>query len=170
MIKKAALNHIRILLEPKKEFSRLKKRTLETIVGDYFIMLLSVSALSGLFNFCMVFINAFYLDFFLNAEANYWAISNYFFGKAISIVFLYLFVGSFIIFCISMILRLFVKGMKYTELLKVIMCSASPLLLLSWIPQSFLILTVWSIALFILGVRIQKGSRKIAKDSILYRD
>ena len=169
MIKKAIKNAVNILLNPEKEFARIEKRTLETIVGDYFILLLLVGLIAGLANFIVIFINALYLDFFRSASVNYLRLTNYFFGEITAIIFVYLFIGSFMMFFLSIILKAIFR-IKYTQLLKIQIYALSPFLLFSWIPLSPFPLTIWSVFLLLAGIKMQKKPKKLNKNSIKNRD
>jgi hypothetical protein len=132
-------------------------------------MLLCTAVLAGVVGFIAYFSRAVYLDTFLNADVQYIRLLNYSIGRVVSIVFFYIFAGVFILAIISWILKMFVK-MKYTELLKIIFYSLSPVLLFSWIPLSPYPLLIWTAVLFYIGVSIKRVDTKIKKDSIQQRD
>ena len=170
MIIRAIKEFFSVLVNPEKAFFSLKKKTLEDVVRDYFIILLIAGLVTGIVQFIVAYINAFYLDIFFSTNINYWQLSNFFFGRATSIIFLYLFIGVFIIFFLSIILKAPFRRIKYTLLLKILFYSLAPLLLFSWIPLSTISLIIWSIFLFFVGIKQYNTSAKIDKNSINYRD
>jgi len=109
------------------------------------------------------------LDLFLNIDINYWRMINYAFGVGASIIFFYIFAGTFLIFFISIILKPFFRKMKYVDLLRLLFYSSTPILLFAWLQFNALPLVIWSIFLFITGIKSYK-SITIKKHSIQRRD
>jgi hypothetical protein len=161
--------NIEIIKEPKKEFSKLSKITFESVIGNFFIMLLCTAVVAGIVAFIVYIARAIYLDMALSADIDYIRMINYSFGRVVSIVFFYIFAGVFILAMVSWLLKIFVK-IRYTELLKIIFYSLSPILLFSWIPLSPYPLFIWTIVLFSIGVSTHKTGKKVKKSSIEQRD
>ena len=158
----------KILINPHKEFSDLNKRTFETVVSDYIWMLVYVAIAAGSFNFLYSFFKATYLDFFLNTDIQYFRMINYSLGRSISLIFFYIFVGTFILFFISISIKTFFSEIKYMHLLAILIYSLSPLLIFSWLPFSPFALLIWSVFLFYIGIKLHKTDTKIG--SIHQRD
>lgn len=160
---------INVLLKPETEFSKLKDKSFEDVVKDYIIVLISFAIIAGVLLFILSYIRAVYLDIFVNIDIQYLRMLNYAGGIATSISFFYIFAGTFIAFFMTIILRIFIRKMKYTSLFAILLYSLYPLILFGWIPFNPLPLIIWSIFLFIIGVK----SYKITitdKNSINQRD
>ena len=159
----------RILWSPKESFRGLEDEKLEGVVAFYFRMLVIVSVVSGLFFFVFSFIKAIYLDIFLRTDINYWRMINYLSGRSASLVFLYLFIGTFIVFLISLVLFIFFRKIKYLEVLKGLLYSLTPFLLFGWLFMSLYPLIIWSVFLFINWVSVYRV-KSVDKSSIHFRD
>lgn len=172
MIIKNILNQINktilALSEPRNSISALEKEPFESVVRHYIHMLLLVGIASGTFHFLYSLLRAIYLDIFFTIDVQYWRMINYATGRASSLLFLYIFAGTFILFFASLILKLFIKKLRLIEFLKVIMFSMSPLLLFGWFfsPLPFLL---WSVFLFVTGIK-HYNPTIIKKKSILNRN
>jgi hypothetical protein len=153
---------IKILANPDVEFKKLSTRTFEDILSDYLWLLLGVAMLAASASFIFFLGKAFYLEKFALIDVDYVRMLNYSVGRSTSLAFLYVFIGTFGLFFLSLLLRIFVK-IKYTTMLSIIFYSMSPILLFGWIPIANFALGIWSLFLFIIGVRIksQKSSQRI---------
>lgn len=169
MIKEAIKRGIRILSNPKKEFENLNSRTFESVVGDYMQLLVLVAVLAGFASFLYSLVRAIYLDFFLNVDLHYLNMLNYSLGRSTSLLFFYLFAGTFLLFFLSLILKPPFHIVKYISLLKILFYSLTPFLLFSWIFPNPLPLLIWSVFLLAIGIRNHK-SFHIKEDSIHKRD
>ncbi len=154
-----------ILSDPKHSFKELEKKSLEEVVGFYMRMLLLIAIAAGIFSFLFSIIRALYLEIFVSIDIQYIRVINYSVSRSSSILFFYLFAGTFILFFLSILIMPFVRKLRYAELLKVLMYSLAPLLLLGWIPPTPLPFIVWSLFLLITGIR-QYHSKLIKKESI----
>ena len=127
-------------------------------------MLLLVAIIAGLANFLFFLLRALYLDLFVTVDIQYMRMINYSLSTSSSIILLYLFAGTFILFFISVLIKPFIRKVKYTELLKILMYSMAPLLLFGWlfIPIPFI---VWSLFLLFVGLKTYKTTF-IRKDSV----
>ena len=161
---KSVRKTIFILSDPKSAFQELEKQSLESVVVFYMRMLLLVSLVAGIFNFLFPLLRAFYLDIFVVIDIQYWNMINYSISRSSSIIFFYLFAGTFIFFLISVLIRPFTTKLKYPELLKVLMYSMAPLLLFGWLPTPTPFI-IWSLFLLIIGIK-SYNSPPIKKDSI----
>ena len=159
MIKLQINQAIRILKNPEKEFGELSRRPLESLVGDYMRLLIAVSIAAGLFNFLFSFSKSAYLDLFANIDVQYLRMLNYSIGRSVSIIFFYVFSGTFLLFVFSAILKPFFRRIKYTNFLGLILYSMSPLLLFGWIASSQIPLGIWSLFLFAAGIKCGKNPR-----------
>ena len=94
---------------------------------------------------------------------------NYLGGKVFGVIFGYLMIGTFGMFLISIILNPFFK-MKYTRLLKILFIAVTPIILLGWVPQAAAGIILWTIMLFILGIKDAGTTMKVKKTSLQQRD
>ena len=159
----------RILKNPEKCFEESGKYTLEHTVAYYTWMLISVSIIAGLFNFIYSGLKAVYFDTFFKVDINYSRLLNYSLQISTSIIVFYIFLGTFVLFIISAIIKLFLPKIKYTNLLKLLLYSTTPLLLFSWIPYFNIPLIIWAVFLFATGLKSYRGFH-VKKDSIEYRE
>lgn len=157
------------LENPVQEFKQLHKRPLEQMVADYLKLLLFTGILAGLLTLLFSFGKSAYYDIFLHIDVQYARMFNYLIGRAFSIAFFFIFAGSFFLFFLSIILIIFLR-IKYATLFKILFLALTPLLLFSWIPYMPPALFLWSIFLFIIGLRHAHDKKKIKKDSIQQRD
>jgi hypothetical protein len=165
-LKRTIKHSIRILYNPEQEFEALNNRTLEEVVEDYIILLLSISVLAGVVSLAYQAIYAAYINLFQGIAINYLRLLNYSAGNSVSLFFFYAFAGTFLLFIISLVVKAFVKGIKYTKLISILLYSVTPLLLFCWItPAFFLPLSVWCIFLAVSGVktfrRIEEQKKKL---------
>ncbi|MBU0980886.1 MAG: YIP1 family protein [Nanoarchaeota archaeon] len=168
-IKEAIKTGISLLVNPDKGFSQLHRRPLESIVADYLRLLLVVGLAAGLFNMAYSFLKALYLDTFLLVNVDYLKMLNYSLSRSTSYIFFYVFAGTFLLFILSIILRLFVRQLRYTDLLKVMLYALFPYLLFSWLTFTTPALFIWSLFLFIVGL-VHYKKTGVRKDSIQQRD
>lgn len=169
MFLKPIKSGIRILLNPEREFKLLNQRSLEPVVWDYAIVLAASAIMAGIFNLIFSIAKAFYFDLLVDIGIQYMRMINYSLGRSTSIIFFYLFAGTFLLFFLSMALRLFFRNMKYISLLKILLYSATPMLLFGWFLANPFPLAVWSIFLIYTGIKNHKYT-KIRKDSIEMRE
>ena len=168
MIKENIKTGFAILTNPEKEFSKVGKITLENITAYYTVLLLVMSLVASLVNFLFFLLKAIYYNLTINLDVNYWKLINYSIGSSTSIIFLYIFIGTFIFMILSLILNPFFKKLSYANILKIMMYALSPLLLFGWIKFSVFALFIWSICLFVIGIKTSKNT-KIRKNSIEQR-
>ena len=162
-------NGMRILLNPEREFKLLNKRSLESVVWDYAYVLAAGAILAGAFNLIFSILRALYFDLLVDVSIQYLRMINYSIGRSTSIIFFYLFAGTFLLFFLSLLLRLFFRKMKYTSLLKVLLCSATPMLFFGWILANPLLLAIWSVFLIYTGIKNHQYM-EIKRDSIEMRE
>jgi hypothetical protein len=158
-----------ILASPRQEFTRLNKISLEEVVADYFRLLIAAGIAAGVFNLIYSLLRSLYLDIFVNITIEYWRMLNYSLGRSVSLIFLYLFAGTFLLFFLSIILKPFIKRVRYISLIKILIYSLMPFLLFSWFFQNPAPLAIWSLFLFIAGIK-NYNDIKIKKDSINKRE
>lgn len=168
MILKPIKNALKILNNPETEFSQIHKRKFEDILSDYLILLVVLSITAGLVSFIFYLVKAFYLDIFLTVDVNYMRMLNYSLGRTTSLMFFYMFAGTFLVFIISLMLRLFVH-VKYVQLFSIMFYSLTPFLLFAWIPILGYSLFIWTVFLFFVGLK-HKKQFLVKKDSIKQRD
>ena len=169
MFKDPIKKGLKLLLNPKKEFEALNKRTFESVVADYMSILVAASLLAGLFNFVFSLLHALYLDLTVNIGIQYLRLINYSIGKSASLIFLYLFSGTFLLFFLSLVLKAFLKKISYTSLLKLLLYSLTPVLFFGWALANPLPLSIWGLFLIFMGIKTHKYA-KISKHSIERRE
>ncbi len=160
---------IGILLNPEREFKSLNKRSLEPVVWNYAILLVASALMAGIFNLIFSIAKASYFDLLVDVGIQYMRMINYSIGRSTSIIFFYLFAGTFLLFFLSIILRPFFRNIKYASLLKILLYSATPMLLFGWLLTNPFPLAIWSMLLMYAGVKNHKCA-KISKDSIEMRE
>lgn len=169
MIFSAIRRALGILSNPKKEFENINKRTFESIIADYMVLLVTVAVLAGLSSFIYSIAMVSYLDMSSDINVQYLRMINYSAGRSTSLLFFYLFGGTFLLFFLSVILRFSLRKMKYIPLLKILFYSLTPFLLFGWFLPNPLPLGIWSIFLFVTGIKMHK-SEHVKRDSIKKRD
>ncbi len=170
MMEDIILRGLRLLANPEKAFGGLGEKTLEENLSDYLKLLLIGGVLAGIAQFLLGGGRALYFDLTTTMSIGYPLLLNYLLGRAVSILFFYLFAGTFLMFFLSIILGMFVRGVKYTTLVRILIAAAYPLLLFGWLPFTQGSLAVWSAFLFVLGVRAYRGVKHASRDSINQRD
>lgn len=163
-------NAFKVIINPNEEFNLLKKKNFENILKNYLLLIIFAGILSGLTVFLLSFGKAIYYSFFMKIDINYINMLNYNYGRFISTVFFYIFAGTFLTAIIGFIIKPFTKGIKFTNVLKIIFYSLTPLILFSWIQILTPGLIVWSLSLLIIGLKNFKEKEKIKKSSIEQRD
>ena len=139
---------ISILKNPEKEFSALPKKELDQVIANYLVLLLYSGFIAGIFSFFFSLGRAIYFDTILRAETEYGGVLNYSIGIAISIFFFYIFAGTVIFFCLSLIIKR-IYNKPYVEILKMMAYSSVPLLFFGWVPGAAIPLLIWAIFLFV---------------------
>lgn len=157
------------LLNPQKGFKELKNSSFESSVSEYLKLLGLLVLVVGAYNFIFNILKAIYFDLFLDLEIKYWFMLNYALGKTTSLMFFYLFAGTFVLFFISMLLKPFFRKIKYIYLLQILLFSLTPLLFFGWISIFVHSLLIWSLFLFYVGIKSVDKS-KVSKNSINQRD
>lgn len=165
-----AIKRARVILSnPKKEFDNINKRTFESVIADYMILLVVLAVLAGLSSFIYSIAVVSYLDITSDINVQYLRMINYSAGRSTALLFFYLFGGTFLLFFLSAILKFFLQKIKYISLLKILFYSLTPFLLFGWVLPNPLPLGIWSIFLFVTGIKMYK-SEHVKSDSIRKRD
>lgn len=168
-IKNLIKKGVGVLKNPAEGFRLLEKKQLEEVVADYLILLLLLSLVAALFNLVFVIGKITYFTITSKIDVDYLVVLNYNLAESLAIAFSYIISGTFLMFFISIIIKVFFRRIKYTDLLKIMLYSAYPLLLFCWTPILIVSLLIWAIFLFLVGVRFYK-SNKIVTGSIRQRD
>jgi len=174
-LKRAVKQGFRTLSNPEKEFEALASRTFEEMLEDYMLFVLASGLFAGVISLAYRFVYSGYLSIFKGISMNYWKLLNYSVGTSLSMFFFYLFAGTFLLFIISIIVRIFVRGIKYTQLIAIMLYSVTPLLLFNWIaPTLILPLLIWGLFLLVCGVKtikrlqLQKDKKEVLpKENII---
>lgn len=168
MIKNHIYRGFRILYSPKEEFNSLNKSSFEDVLAYYMWMLVLTSVATGLFNFVFSVARVLYYKFTLNIDIQYLRMLNYTLGRSTSLIFIYLFAGTFIVFAASIVLRAIFYKIKYIEMLKIMFYSLSPFLIFGWFVFSVYPILIWCLFLFVNGIRNHKAEK--IKGSIKQRE
>jgi len=158
------------LFNPKDGFKEFLKLSFEESLYEYLLLILFVGLLSAIFIFILNISKAIYINFIYNVDIHFLNMINYTLGKASGIIFFYFFAGTFLLFILSMIIHRFFKDIRYVRLLQIFFISLTPVLIFGWIPWLSYTLLVWSLFLFIEGIKFEKQHKKIKNTSIDNRD
>jgi hypothetical protein len=158
-----------LITAPKESIHKLRSESLEKAVGDFLQLLILAGLLAGVVHFSFFFLKSAYHDVFQNLSVDYARMINYTFGRSVAVFFFYLFSGTFLLLIASIPLKIFAGKIKYTEFLRILIYSLSPLLLLGWIPMNPLPFIVWGIFLLIVFLKA-KGNRKSLQGGIHERE
>lgn len=154
-----------VVRNPEQGFVELQKQSFEQSLGSYVQLVLLSGICAAIVSFLYAIGNAAYLNIFKSVKIDYLNLLNYYAGIAVGVFFLYLFIGTFIVFLVSIIVKSFVK-MKYTEVLRALCFSLSPVLLFGWISQKLAIaLLIWSVVLAVVGLQTKPVQQKITRSS-----
>ncbi len=143
----------KVLVSPKPEFSRIREKKFDPILGNYLALLLLSSAFAAVSVFVYRIAKGVYFHFFFRADINYSVLMNYAFGISVSVFFFFIFSFTVLLLLLSGILKLFFPKGSYTDLLKMMMYSATPLILFGWIPGAVFAMIIWSLFLFYTGAK-----------------
>jgi len=138
-----------VLYDPLAAFTALKSRSLEQVLGDYLLLLLCSGALGAVFYLLTSVGRAVYYHFVLGAQVEYIRLLNYAGGAAMAIFMLFLFAGTFLLFFIVLVLRLFFRQGSFVEFLRIALYSLSPVLLFGWVLPVVLAMFVWAAVLLV---------------------
>jgi phosphoglycerol transferase MdoB-like AlkP superfamily enzyme len=169
MVKKLIKGAVNVLKNSESEFKALNEKTLEEIVFNYVKLLVFIAIVAGAVNMVISFVRVLYLDIFLRVGVNYLTFLNYVFGQSSAIMIIYIMSGTFLLYFVSLILNLFFRRIKYTELLKKILYSLTPVLVFGWTPYIALSLLIYSVFLFIMAIKVHQY-KVVDKKSIDQRD
>jgi len=159
---------VQALANPSVGLQRIQQRSLEDITADYLTLLLFTSALAGIINFIYNIGKTLYLEIFYAVEIQHLRMLNYLFGRSMSLTLFYLFAGTFLIMLFALVLAPMIKRHKVTDLLKLVLFSATPFLLFGWIPIATVALLLWSAFLLVLGIKNYRTTDR--QNSIDQRD
>ncbi len=169
-LKKAIAKGFGILSDPSQEFEEINKRTFEEVLEDYIKLLLFSGLLAGIVTFIYILIRAAYLNLFKGMAIDYWRLINYSAGTSGSIFFFYLFAGTFLFFILSILIKAFVKGVKYTRFVALMFYSLTPVLFFGWLSARIIPpLFIWSAFLLAAGVKKEneRANEKEATKEVL---
>ena len=169
IIKRLLKSRFLLLSNPKEGYNEYEKSTLEEVVSEYLKLLIFVSIMSGLSSFVIMIGRSAYFHLFLNADVSYINAFNYAFGQASGSLLFCFFMGTFIVFLISVILNPFFK-IKYVVILKTLLISLTPLLLFGWILILLPGIVIWAVFLLFTGLNMQRNKSNPGKNSIEQRD
>jgi hypothetical protein len=155
-IKRAIKNAFQATIRPEQSFKNIGKTTFEDITSDYILLLLASGIVAALVSILLNLGQALYFNIFFATPIQFLRMLNYAAGIGTSIFFLYLFSGTVFFFIVSLIFKAIFSKVKLTLIISAMMYSLSPLLLFSWLPFSKIAFGVWSIVIFIVGMKTLK--------------
>lgn len=158
-----------VLYDPKGSFEKLAERSLEEVVGSYVKALIIMGVIAGILNILFALVQTSYLQLFHTIDVYYLNVINYSFARSVGILFVYIFVGTFFGFFLAAAMNIFQKKYRFTEFIKIVICSSAPMVLLGWIPPSPLPFAIWAAILLAAGMRHYQP-RQVTRDSIQHRD
>ena len=168
-MKRVIKKRFSVLMRPEQAFRDIRNATLEQSVAEYVKLLFFLGVLTGVYIFITNFARVVYFNIFNGLDVNYLFMLNYLMGKVTATIFFYLFAGTFILFFISILLKIILRRIKYTDMLQIIFISLTPVLLFGWITEAVVALFIWCIVLLWFGVKTYK-TKKIPKRSIYNRN
>ena len=152
-----------LLMNPEREYRRIHSRTLEEILGDYMKLLLLSGVVAGIVSFLVMVATAAYRNLLKGITVEYVRLVNYSVQILTGTFFSYIFIGTFVTFLVSVILNIFLHRLSYTDVVKIVCTSMTPLLLFSWIARITAIpLLIWSVFLIVAGIRVIEGPRAVS--------
>ncbi|MCD6464305.1 hypothetical protein J7L02_02150 [Candidatus Woesearchaeota archaeon] len=162
-VKQHVINAFKLLANPKKGFESYFKKPLDVTLSQYFSLLLLSSILAFASVFLLRLAKSFYYHFFKKASVNYWGVLNLAGSTAVSVFFLYLFLGTFVMFVLNIVLYFIFKRLGFVNVLKLSLLSYTPILVFGWIPVMNYSLTIWAAFLFITGLKAFKNLQSFKK-------
>ena len=147
---------LKIAANPEKVFSDIHKKSFDDVLYFYVKMLIYSAFVAAVWSFVFSILKAVYYEVFLNAGIQYLRRINYSLGESVSIAFLFVFIGSFMLFPIASIFKPLFRKINYLDYLKIVVFSTAPILLFGWITFSIFALVMWSIFIFAVGIKSYK--------------
>jgi len=160
---------VKIASSPEKIFSEIHKKTFDGALYFYVKMLIFSALAAAVWSFVFSMLKAAYYQAFLNAGVQYLRLMNYSLGKSVSISFLFVFAGTFLLFPIASMFKPFFRDIPYLDYLKIVIYSTAPILLFGWISFSLIPLFIWVLFIFFVGVKSYKADFS-KKGTIRQRD
>lgn len=144
---------VRICVDTERRLANAEKETLEGILEAYIKLLLLSGVAAAAATFLWQLLKAAFYDVVRGVTVDYLNLANYTFSVSAGTFFFYLFAGTFGLGILSLLLSPFFR-MKYTRLVKILCDATMPVLLFGWpTPNLAWALFVWSLVIFIVGVR-----------------
>jgi hypothetical protein len=145
------------LANTDKELAGLEKRSLEEVLEQYIKLLLLSGLVAAITGVLWTLGSALFYHLFRNVTVEYLRLLNYSLSLAGGTFFFYLFIGTFGLGALSLLLRPFVRK-KYTELVKLLAAATTPVLLLGWVsPQIGAALLIWSLFILVRSATTRTG-------------
>jgi len=152
-LKQAVRRGFSLLANSGRELAKLEKRSLESILEDYILLLLASGFLAGLMSLIVLILTAIYYRLTAQISVNYLHLLNFGLTVAAGTFFLYLFIGTFFVGLLALLLRPFLR-LRLVMMVKLLCVALTPVLLFGWVAQrAVLVLLFWSLFLLILGRR-----------------
>ncbi len=146
-MKKILLEWFSLLTHPQKGFVRVKKKTLESVLGEYMKVLLLAGFVAGLTVCVSYLVRAAYFSLVRGVDIEYLRLVNYALGMAAGTFFFWLFAGTVLFFVAVLIFRVFIPA-SLSDRVKFMSVSTAPVLFFGWITPSIVpVLLVWSMVL-----------------------
>ncbi len=130
----------------------LNEVTLETAVADHMKLLLLLGAIATIAHFSWFVGRAAFLNLINNVDINWINLFNYALGAGGGIGLFYLAAGTFFVLGISLPLWIILR-IKYVKMLTVLLYALTPIMFFAWFPMFILPLAIWSVFLFVVGLK-----------------
>ena len=160
---------LKIASNPEKEFHSIHKQTFDEVLYYYIKLLVGSAIMAAIWAFLFSLGTSIYYQIFLGADVQYWRLINYYVGRSVSIAFLFIFLGTFILFVIASIFKIFFRKIEFLDFLKIVFYASTPLLLFAWTLVPVYALFLWSLFVFYVGVKSYKKDTS-KKGTIRQRD
>jgi hypothetical protein len=147
----------RKLRDPREAVEQLSVHSLETMLAHHGKLVVLSGILSGLASIVWALLRAAYLDFGRHIEIEYLRLINYYSGIAFGTFLFYIFAGTFLLFLVTVLVRIFIRDIPYWTLVKIFCIAFIPLALFGWISKLFVPgLLVWFAYLAVSGIRVAR--------------
>ncbi len=149
----ALVSGFEALREPRQAQLRALEEPIEDALGNHMRRVLTAGVAAGLFSLIFSVAQALYLQQIKHVDIAFGRLLNYYSGIAFGTFLFYVFAGTFLLFLLSVVIRLFVRQVPFWTLIKLLCIAMVPVLLFGWIGRGVaLALLVWSAFLLVSGI------------------
>ena len=142
------------LKNSQSSFQSVFSSSLEDCLEKYMKMLLIAGLFASIASFIIFLLNSLYLSIFRDVPILAWRMLNYAVSVSSGYFMVYLFLGTFGLFLLVLLFKVFFRNIRLDALIKLFCYSMFPILLFGWIhPSLAYALMVWSAFLVIVGIK-----------------